>query len=141
MSQTVVIDDLQVGMFVHLDLGWWAHPFALSSFLITSPDQITTIRGLGLKQLRWSPDKSRLADAPQPPGDAGDGDAIVVTGGAPHTDDGAPPAAAEAAPALPTLVAVAPATPGPQAAHRSALADQQAARDLCEQQYGEAGRA
>ena len=46
MSQNVVIDDLQVGMFVHLDLGWWAHPFALSSFLITSPDQIATIRVL-----------------------------------------------------------------------------------------------
>ncbi len=148
MSQTVVIDDLQVGMFVHLDLGWWAHPFALSSFVITSPDQITTIRGLGLKQLRWSPDKSRLADTPQPPGDVGDGDAIVVGGGAPHADDGAPTppvdtaqAGAAAGPAAPTLVAVPPAAPGPQAAHRSALAQQHAARALCEKQYGEAGRA
>ena len=136
MSQTVVIEDLQVGMFVHLDLGWWAHPFALSSFLITSPDQITTIRGLGLKQLRWSPDKSRLAHTPQPPGDVGDGDAIVVGGGAPHTDDGAPTPPAETA-----LVAVPPAAPGPQVAHVSALAQQHAARELCEQQYGEAGRA
>ncbi|MDO9283461.1 MAG: DUF3391 domain-containing protein, partial [Aquabacterium sp.] len=50
MSQTVAIEELQVGMFVHLDLGWWAHPFALSSFLITAPDQIETIRGLGLKK-------------------------------------------------------------------------------------------
>jgi putative nucleotidyltransferase with HDIG domain len=149
MSHTVVIEDLQVGMFVHLDLGWWAHPFALSSFLITSPDQITTIRGLGLKQLRWSPDKSRLSDAPQPPGSVGDADAIVVAGGASHTDDGAPippgetgPAAADAAvSATPALVAVPPAAPGPQAAHFSALAQQHAARELCEQQYGEAGRA
>ena len=64
------IEELQVGMFVHLDLGWWAHPFALSSFLVTSPDQLQTIRGLGLKKVRWSPEKSRLDDAavPQPPG-------------------------------------------------------------------------
>ncbi len=60
MATTVNIDNLQVGMFVHLDLGWWAHPFALSSFLIESEAQITTIRGLGRRELRWSPDKSRL---------------------------------------------------------------------------------
>ena len=53
MSQTVTIEELHPGMFVHLDLGWWAHPFALSSFLITSAEQITAIRGLGLSSLRW----------------------------------------------------------------------------------------
>ncbi|MBL0148689.1 MAG: DUF3391 domain-containing protein [Ideonella sp.] len=62
MSSTIEIDQLRVGMFIHLDLGWWAHPFALSSFLVTSPDQIATIRGLGLKRLRWSPEKSREED-------------------------------------------------------------------------------
>ena len=62
MSVTVGIQELRVGMFVHLDLGWWAHPFALSSFLVTTPEQLTTIRGLGLKKLRWSPEKSRLDD-------------------------------------------------------------------------------
>ena len=45
MSQTVVMDDLQVGMFVHLDLGWWAHPFALSSFRIADAGQIAAIPG------------------------------------------------------------------------------------------------
>ena len=135
MSQTVLIDDLQVGMFVHLDLGWWAHPFALSSFLITSPDQISTIRGLGLQQLRWSPDKSKLPDALQPPGDIADADAIAVSGQAQATDDGAPASAA-----APTVVAVAAVSPGPQALQFSALAEQNAARTLCEQQYGEAGR-
>ena len=54
MSQTVNIEALQLGMFIHLDLGWWAHPFALSSFLLTSADQIETIRGLGLRRVRWS---------------------------------------------------------------------------------------
>jgi len=70
MTPSVNIDDLKVGMFVHLDLGWWAHPFALSSFLITSPEQIATIRGLGLKRLRWSPEKSQLDDLAAPAGAA-----------------------------------------------------------------------
>ena len=58
MSVTVSVDELKVGMFVHLDLGWWAHPFALSNFIVSSPDQIETIRGLGLKSLRYSPQDS-----------------------------------------------------------------------------------
>jgi putative nucleotidyltransferase with HDIG domain len=151
MTQTVVIEDLQVGMFVHLGLGWWAHPFALSSFLITSPDQITTIRGLGLKQLRWSPEKSRLPEAPQPPGDVQDSDAILVAGTPAQADDAAPPSPAatvpdavapmDASPApLPSL-STPPASHGPQAAHLSALAQQHGARELCERQYSEAGRA
>jgi len=64
MPATIAVDELRLGMFVHLDLGWWAHPFALSSFKLTSQDQIATIRGLGLKQLRWSPEKSAL-DTPE----------------------------------------------------------------------------
>lgn len=50
-------------MFVHLDLGWMRHPFPLSSFRIASADQIDTIRGLGLRQVRWVPEKSELDDA------------------------------------------------------------------------------
>ncbi|MBT9486459.1 MAG: DUF3391 domain-containing protein [Rubrivivax sp.] len=60
MSATVPVSDLRVGMFVHLDLGWMRHPFALSSFRIVSPDQIDTIRQLGLQQVRWVPEKSEL---------------------------------------------------------------------------------
>ena len=74
MSAKIAVDELRVGMFVHLDLRWWAHPFALSSFKLTSPGQIATIRGLGLTQLRWSPEKSSLDDgeAAQPPAAAND---------------------------------------------------------------------
>lgn len=36
--------ELRVGMFVHRDLGWMPHPFALSSFRITDASQIATIR-------------------------------------------------------------------------------------------------
>ncbi|HEY8905689.1 MAG TPA: DUF3391 domain-containing protein, partial [Rhodoferax sp.] len=60
MSPTPVItpDQLQVGMYVHLDLKWFDHPFAFSHFKITSEDQIKTIRGLGLKTVRFSPELS-----------------------------------------------------------------------------------
>ena len=46
MSATIAVEDLRVGMFVHLDLKWWAHPFALSSFKLASADQIETIPGI-----------------------------------------------------------------------------------------------
>ena len=65
MSSTVAVDELRVGMYIHLDGGWLSHPFPLSSFRIASPEQIATLRGLGLARVRWVPEKS---DAP-PPGD------------------------------------------------------------------------
>ena len=40
------VEDLRVGMFVHLEGGWLAHPFPLSNFKISSPQQIATIRSL-----------------------------------------------------------------------------------------------
>jgi HD-GYP domain-containing protein (c-di-GMP phosphodiesterase class II) len=58
MSATIGVDELRVGMFIHLDLKWWAHPFALSSFRLSSDEQIAVIKGLGLKEVRWSPEKS-----------------------------------------------------------------------------------
>lgn len=63
MTVTVELDELRIGMFVHLDLGWMSHPFPLSSFKITTAEQIATIRGLGLKRLRWSPERSDAAPA------------------------------------------------------------------------------
>jgi HD-GYP domain-containing protein (c-di-GMP phosphodiesterase class II) len=118
MSATIEIENLRVGMFIHLDLGWWAHPFALSSFMLTSADQIVTVRGLGLKRVRWSPEKSRLAETvTEPP--APDVDAVAAD--------------AEAAPAAQPQDA--------KARHRAELAAQRAATQLCQAQYGEAGRA
>ena len=53
-------------MFVHLDLKWWAHPFALSSFRLTTAEQIAAIKALGIQRVRWSPEKSDAGtlDAP-----------------------------------------------------------------------------
>ena len=120
MSQTVSVQELKVGMFIHLDLGWMSHPFPLSSFRIASPDQIETIRGLGLKQLRWVPERSDLAIAE------------------PETAEtpavGATPAASEAVPAETREQAAA-------RQRRESLSRQREAAQLCESQYHEAGRA
>ena len=60
----VSMDQLQLGLYVYLDLKWFEHPFAFSHFKIKSDDQIKTLRTLGLKQIRYSPE---LSDAAPPP--------------------------------------------------------------------------
>lgn len=68
---TVACDRLQPGMFVYLDLGWMEHPFPLSRFKIKSSDQINTIRGLGIREIRFSPSRSEVAPLPVSSPDAG----------------------------------------------------------------------
>ncbi len=63
-SPSVAVTDLRVGLYVHLDLGWMDHPFPLSSFKITSQQQIETIRSLGLERLRYSPERSDPLEPP-----------------------------------------------------------------------------
>lgn len=60
---TIALDDLRVGMFIHLDGGWLSHPFARSSFKIANAQQIATLRGLKLERVRWSPELSDAAPA------------------------------------------------------------------------------
>jgi putative nucleotidyltransferase with HDIG domain len=64
MADRVRIDELKVGMFVHLDLSWMSHPFARSSFRIERADQIDKLRELGISELRWDPARSEM---PSPP--------------------------------------------------------------------------
>jgi len=71
-AKFIDVSDLRVGMYVFLDLDWMKHPFALNSFRISSRDQIETIRGFGIGQIRWSPEQSdpdviREKRAPQLP--------------------------------------------------------------------------
>jgi HD-GYP domain-containing protein (c-di-GMP phosphodiesterase class II) len=111
-------------MFVHLDGGWMSHPFPLSSFRISSADQIATIRSLGLKQVRWNPQQS---DPPAPPEPVPDQAPSVESQG------------------LQASVSHAtrrqPVEGSAQAEHRRKLAQQSAALKLCERQFTEASRA
>jgi HD-GYP domain-containing protein (c-di-GMP phosphodiesterase class II) len=62
-SELINVSELQIGMFVELELGWISHPFPTGSFKISSDKQIETIRGLGLTQVRYVPIKSDSLDS------------------------------------------------------------------------------
>ncbi len=66
-TQLININDLRVGHYVYLDLGWMQHPFPLNHFKIQSQAQINTIRSLGLVQVHFAPDHSdALTTEPSP---------------------------------------------------------------------------
>ncbi|RYF01929.1 MAG: HD-GYP domain-containing protein [Comamonadaceae bacterium] len=74
MTNTAFIDirQVRIGMFIQLEVGWMNHPFPMSSFKISSQEQIETLQALGLQQIRYSPSKSD--PAPAEPGNVGSGD-------------------------------------------------------------------
>jgi len=116
------VDSLRIGMFIHLDVGWMAHPFPLSSFRIVSAEQIETIRSLGLRHVRWSPEQSALMQA----------------------QDEAERALAATADAAAALLPAAEFAESPDQAarreRRAAATAERAALTLCERQFAEATR-
>lgn len=71
MPDFISVDQLQLGIYIHLDMHWMNHPFSFGSFKIKSEDQIQTIRQLGLKKVRYDPARSEsrplsLAMPPSP---------------------------------------------------------------------------
>lgn len=60
----VSIDQLRVGVFVRLEMKWFAHPFLSNSFKITKPSMIDTLRKLGLKSVTCIPEKSDMLPFP-----------------------------------------------------------------------------
>ena len=61
----VSVDQLQIGMYVYIDLKWFQHPFAFNNFRIKDEEQIATIRGLGLKRVRFDPARSESKPKPR----------------------------------------------------------------------------
>jgi putative nucleotidyltransferase with HDIG domain len=141
-NHVIDVQALRVGMFVHLDVGWMSHPFPLSSFRITSPAQVATIRSLGLERVRWSPLQSD-PEAVRP----AEANPRVELKAAANDADGADPVAAvpDAADAGPDQVeagaAAALAEAQARAGRRRRLDAQLEAQKVCERQYGEASRA
>lgn len=62
----VGIEQLQVGMFVVLDMHWLDHDFARNSFKIKNAEQLAKLRQLGLKTVRIDPSRSDIAPPPAP---------------------------------------------------------------------------
>ena len=58
------INQLQIGLYVHLDLGWMDHPFTLSNFKVKDEEQIDKIKSIGLKTLRYDPKRSDCTPLP-----------------------------------------------------------------------------
>lgn len=65
-------DQICVGIYVELGLGWMQHPFTFSSFKVKSQEQVEIIRRLGLTRIKYDPRKSsakplQSASTPPPP--------------------------------------------------------------------------
>jgi len=60
-------DQLCIGLYVHLDVGWMTHSFTFSNFEIKNEKQIQKIRGLNLKQVRYDPLRSKCKPLPLAP--------------------------------------------------------------------------
>lgn len=115
-SEYIDPGQLRVGMFIELDLGWMAHPFPLSSFKITSEQQIETVRGLGLKQVRHFPGKSDPVDQIMPS------------------------TVKQAEPAMAAESTVDTAIKRPPMLRSELIASQQRSLMVCERQFGAANR-
>ncbi|MEH6462493.1 MAG: HD-GYP domain-containing protein [Shewanella psychromarinicola] len=57
-NQKISVEQLQVGTFIRLPISWKDHPFLFSSFKIKDAAQIELIKGLGLKDVFFDPEKS-----------------------------------------------------------------------------------
>nr|WP_315483281.1 HD domain-containing phosphohydrolase [uncultured Undibacterium sp.] len=53
--------ELQIGMYIYLDMGWMEHPFPVNSFELRTQEQIQKLRELGLQKIRYAPEKSHIA--------------------------------------------------------------------------------
>jgi putative nucleotidyltransferase with HDIG domain len=60
MPLWITLDQLQVGLYVQLDLRWVEHPFGFNSFKIKSAEQIGVLRQLGLEKIRYDPNRSSV---------------------------------------------------------------------------------
>ena len=58
------VDQLRIGLYIHLDLKWFEHPFAFNNFRIKDEEQILIVRSLGLKRIRFDPARSDCRPLP-----------------------------------------------------------------------------
>lgn len=123
--ESVDISQLRLGLYVVLDIGWLLHPFPTSSFKLTNPNQIDTLRSLGLKSVKVDWSRS---------------DAVEETGQAAALT---PLQAAQAA-ARAAAEQLAAEKAGRQAMERAErarmLATQQKSLQVCEKRYLETGK-
>lgn len=125
----VDVSQIQIGMFIELDLGWMSHPFPTGSFKVTSSKQIEIIAGLGLTRVRYVPEKCDVL----PPHHEHD-----LTG----KPVGSPPSANPTPTPTPTPTAskTDEYEQSLRAQHAKTLLTQQRSMVVCERRFGEALR-
>ncbi len=79
-SIQIDIDQLRVGMFIQLSVGWMRHPFVSNSFRLTSEEQIQELRALGVRTVRYVPARSGVPAPEGGEGAAADGAEAPVHG-------------------------------------------------------------
>lgn len=52
MLKWVEVNELRLGMYVQLDLGWLSHPFPLSRFRLSSADDLSKLKRLGVARVQ-----------------------------------------------------------------------------------------
>lgn len=57
-------DQLCIGLYIHLDLGWMKHSFTFSNFEIKNEKQLQKVKALNLSQIRYDPNRSTCAPLP-----------------------------------------------------------------------------
>jgi putative nucleotidyltransferase with HDIG domain len=154
-AQFIDIDDVRIGTYVYVDLGWIKHPFALNSFKISARDQIDTLIKLGVKRIRWSPEKSDPEPGSEPAAASGQTSGKVGAGGtapaakntaAGAADEPATTAASEtgttARQAIAEAVAAEAAVLAEERRHRrDKLSAQRESLEVCEREFTTASRA
>ena len=85
----VSADQLRIGLYVHVDLPWFRHPFTLNSFRIASAEQVRALRALGEPRFRYDPQRSTVA--PDAGADVGTDPAPAAEAAAGPADVPAPP--------------------------------------------------
>lgn len=118
----VTPQELRVGLYVDLELGWMSHPFPKGSFKISTQRQIETLRSLGLQRVRYIPARS---------------DPAVPTGLVAEPDAAGIEASALAAMGNQLDPEVAPTddATAQRQHHASVIAAQHASQQLCDQQF------
>lgn len=59
--ETIHISQLKVGLFIYIDLDWSEHPFMFRAFKIKNSQQINTLKKLGLSEIVYDPERSKIA--------------------------------------------------------------------------------
>ncbi|HEY0562688.1 MAG TPA: HD-GYP domain-containing protein [Methylophilus sp.] len=63
-AHIIHVNQLRVGLYVHLDVGWMDHPFTISNFKLNNDEQIEQIKQIGLTKLRYDPQRSDCKPLP-----------------------------------------------------------------------------